>query len=86
MLLLFEGEDAVNVLHNNVIGPVSEHLRGNTIRGTYGDCINVGNGNIEYFEPAVITSADKATNMKQLSLFAKYSLSDGGILEKSPAR
>ncbi len=81
MLLLFEGEDAVNVLHNNVIGPVSEHLRGNTIRGTYGDCINVGNGNIEYFEPAVITSADKATNIKQLSLFAKYSLSDGGILE-----
>lgn len=81
MLLLFEGNDAINILHNNVIGPISEHLRGNTIRGTYGDCIQDSRGNIEYFEPAVLTSADKATNIKQLNLFAKYSLSDGGILE-----
>ena len=80
MLLLFEGNDAVNILHNKVIGSASEHLRGNTIRGTYGDCIKSG-GKIEYFEPAVLTSADKATNIKQLKLFAKYALSDGGILE-----
>lgn len=80
MLLLFEGDDAVNILHNKVIGSASEHLRGNTIRGTYGDCIKSG-GKIEYFEPAVLTSADKATNIKQLKLFAKYALSDGGILE-----
>ena len=27
MLLLFEGNDAINILHNKVIGPASEHLR-----------------------------------------------------------
>jgi nucleoside diphosphate kinase len=81
MLLLFEGNDAINILHNSVIGPISEHLRGNTIRGTYGDCIKDARGNIEYFEPAVLTSADKAANIKQLNLFAKYSLNDGGVLE-----
>lgn len=83
MLLLFEGKNAVDVLHNNVIGSASDPLRGNTIRGTYGDSILDGNGKVEYFEPAVLTSADKATNISQLKLFAKYSLSDGGILEKA---
>jgi nucleoside diphosphate kinase len=83
MLLLFEGKNAVDVLHNNVIGSASDPLRGNTIRGTYGDSILDSNGKVEYFEPAVLTSADKATNISQLKLFAKYSLSDGGILEKA---
>jgi len=83
MLLLFEGKNAVDVLHNNVIGSASDPLRGNTIRGTYGDSILDGKGKVEYFEPAVLTSADKATNISQLKLFAKYSLSDGGILEKA---
>jgi len=81
MLLLFEGENAVDILHNDVIGSASDPLRGNTIRGTYGDSILGDNGKVEYFEPAVLTSADKATNISQLKLFAKYSLSDGGILE-----
>lgn len=83
MLLLFEGKNAVDVLHNNVIGSASDPLRGNTIRGTYGDSIRSSDGKVEYFEPAVLTSADKAANVNQLKLFAKYSLSDGGILEKA---
>ena len=83
MLLLFEGKNAVDVLHNNVIGSASDPLRGNTIRGTYGDSIRASDGKVEYFEPAVLTSADKAANINQLKLFAKYSLSDGGILEKA---
>lgn len=81
MFLLFEGEDAINILHNNVIGSISEHLKGDTIRGTYGDCIMINGKNVEYFEPAVLTSTDSATNIKQLDLFAKYALSDGGVLE-----
>ncbi|MBS1257930.1 MAG: Nucleoside diphosphate kinase [Candidatus Scalindua arabica] len=83
MLLLFEGKNAVNVLHNKVIGSASDPLRGDTVRGTYGDTIVSDDGKVDYFEPAVLTSADKATNIKQLKLFAKYSLSDGGILEKA---
>ena len=66
MLLLFEGKNAVDVLHNNVIGSASDPLRGNTIRGTYGDSIRASNGKVEYFEPAVLTSADKAANISQL--------------------
>ncbi|MHC4268147.1 MAG: nucleoside-diphosphate kinase [Planctomycetota bacterium] len=81
MLLLFEGKNAVDVLHNKVIGSASDPLKGNTIRGTYGDSILSEDGKVDYFEPAVLTSADKAANIKQLKLFAKYSLSDGGILE-----
>ncbi|GAX60289.1 nucleoside diphosphate kinase [Candidatus Scalindua japonica] len=81
MLLLFEGKNAVNILHNKVIGSASDPLRGDTIRGTFGDTIVSEDGKVDYFEPAVLTSADKATNIKQLKLFAKYSLSDGGILE-----
>lgn len=81
MFLLFEGEDAINILHNNVIGSISEHLKGDTIRGTYGDCIMINGKNVEYFEPAVLTSTDPTTNIKQLDLFAKYALSDGGVLE-----
>lgn len=81
MLLLFEGKNAVDVLHNNVIGSASEHITGNTIRGTYGDCIKSNEGKVEYFEPAVLTSADKVSNIKQLKLFSKYALSDGGILD-----
>ena len=81
MLLLFEGKNAINVLHNKVIGAASGPLRGDTIRGTFGDTIMSDDGKVDYFEPAVLTSADKATNIKQLKLFAKYALSDGGIME-----
>lgn len=80
MLLLFEGEDAVNVLHDH-IGHISDNLKGDTIRGTYGDCIRIGEEKVEYFEPAVLTSIDQETNIKQLNLFAEYALSDGGILD-----
>ncbi|ODS34689.1 MAG: nucleoside diphosphate kinase 4 [Candidatus Scalindua rubra] len=81
MFLLFEGDDAINVLQNKVIGPISDHLKGDTIRGTYGDCIKFDDGIVEYFEPAVLTSTDPTTNINQLDLFAKYALSDGGVLE-----
>jgi nucleoside diphosphate kinase len=81
MLLLFEGENAVDILHNKVIGSASDPIRGDTIRGTFGDTIVSEDGKVDYFEPAVLTSADKATNIQQLKIFAKYSLSDGGILE-----
>jgi nucleoside diphosphate kinase len=81
MLLLFEGKNAVNVLHNKVIGSASDPVRGDTIRGTFGDTIMSEDGKVDYFEPAVLTSADKASNIEQLKLFSKYALSDGGIME-----
>ncbi|MEE9584165.1 MAG: nucleoside-diphosphate kinase, partial [Candidatus Brocadiales bacterium] len=38
-------------------------------------------GEVEYFEPAVLTAPDEETNKKQLSLLAEYAQSDGGVLE-----
>ncbi|MHC4453585.1 MAG: hypothetical protein ACYSWS_02695 [Planctomycetota bacterium] len=49
MLLLFEGKNAVDVLHNKVIGSASDPLKGNTIRGTYGDSILSEDGKVDYF-------------------------------------
>ncbi len=81
MLLLFQGTDAINTLRDKVVGSLTGNIRGDTVRGTYGDCIQGRNGEVEYFEPAVLTAADEETNRKQLALLAEYAEKDGGILE-----
>jgi nucleoside diphosphate kinase len=81
MLLLFRGPDAIRKLSQDVIGPVSSKLKGDTVRGTFGDFIEHEDGSVEYFEPAVLTATDSATNNKQLALLAEYAQSDGGILD-----
>ncbi|HHT9125500.1 MAG TPA: nucleoside-diphosphate kinase [Candidatus Brocadiia bacterium] len=81
ILLLFKGPDAVKKLSQDVIGHVSSQLKGDTVRGTFGDFIEHENGTIEYFEPAVLTATDSTTNNKQLALLAEYARSDGGILD-----
>ncbi|MGR3310978.1 MAG: nucleoside-diphosphate kinase [Candidatus Brocadiales bacterium] len=81
LLLLFRGPDAVRKLSQDVIGPISSQLKGDTVRGTFGDFIEHENGNVEYFEPAVLTATDSTTNNKQLALLAEYAQSDGGILD-----
>ncbi|MHC4277115.1 MAG: nucleoside-diphosphate kinase [Planctomycetota bacterium] len=86
MLLLFQGPNAINTLKNDVVGSV-EHIRGDTVRGTFGDYLEGKDGEVEYFEPAVLTSTDEPTNKKRLALLAEYAQSDGGVLEqvcKSP--
>jgi nucleoside diphosphate kinase len=80
MLLLFRGPNAVRHLKEEVIGGFTDMPVGDTIRGTYGDFIRDVNGDIRYFEPAVITCPDAALNNEHLRLFAKYACSDGGIL------
>lgn len=81
MLLLFKGEQAIQTLKDNVVGPISDELKGDTVRGTYGDFIQRPDGDVEYFEPAVITSGDPVTARKQLRLLADYAETDGGVLE-----
>lgn len=80
MLMLFQGENAVRTLKEDVVGSV-DHTRGDTVRGTYGDYLAGVNGDIEYFEPAVLTAADEKTNKEQLAILAEYAESDGGVLE-----
>ncbi len=80
VLLFFKGPQSIEKLKDDVIGPISS-FQGHTIRGSFGDYIERSDGTIEYFEPSVISSADSATNDKQLSLFAEYLPKDGGVLE-----
>lgn len=81
MLLLFRGPDAVRHLKEDVVGGFTEQPVGDTVRGTYGDFIRDTEGNIRYFEPAVITCPKVEMHEQHLELFAEYALRDGGVLE-----
>ncbi|MDR4506723.1 MAG: nucleoside-diphosphate kinase [Candidatus Brocadiaceae bacterium] len=80
VLLFFKGQNAIEKLEHEVIGPINR-FQGHTIRGSFGDFVENANGCVEYFEPAVLYSADTHTNNKQLALFAEYLPKDGGVLE-----
>ncbi len=83
LMLLFEGENAIQRVRE-----ATGHIRagwvgGETIRDTYGDLVVDEQGRIQYFEPAILvaTSAERAANV--LRLWAEYSLSDGGVIERA---
>lgn len=80
MLLLFEGEDAVNKVWQVTGSATLKWGSGETIRDTYGDYIVDEQGNVKYFEPAVLVAPTKKRAAASLSLWAKYSESDGGIV------
>lgn len=81
MMLLFQGEDAVRKTRS-VIGNISADRRGGeTIRDTYGDLIVDENGQVRYFEPAVLAAPTPEEAESKLKLWAHYSDSDGGVLE-----
>lgn len=83
MLLVFKGEDAVAKLRD-VVGSITHQLSaGETIRDTYGDYITDAGGNVIHFEPAAIAPQDTATAEANLQLFAAYSDSDGGVVDKA---
>jgi nucleoside diphosphate kinase len=80
LLLILQGEGAV-LQTRAVTGHIGqERPRGETIRDTYGDYIVEG-GRLVYFEPAVLVAQDSQTARKHLAIWAKYSDSDGGILD-----
>jgi len=79
MVLFFEGEDAVRHLYE-VVGPLSSDVSGNTVRGTYGDFVTSQNGEVTFFEPAVLAPATRPEARAQLAVLAEYARSDGGIL------
>ena len=82
MMLLFRGENAVRrirecvgTFHENLIG-------GESIRDTYGDIVYNRDGSVKYFEPAVLASPNLEEARTKLKIWAKYSDSDGGVLDK----
>ena len=81
LLLVFKGEDAVSQIRATVGHIVNERTSGETIRDTYGDYIVDANGGVSYFEPGVLAPPDAESAERDLRLFAKFSDSDGGLLD-----
>jgi len=82
MMLLFRGEDAVRKVRQ-VVGSfrTDKPAAGESIRDTYGDYITGPDGQVRYFEPAVLASPAPEEAEIKLKLWAQFSDSDGGFLE-----
>jgi nucleoside diphosphate kinase len=81
IMLLFRGDEAVRKVRS-VVGNLSSDRRGGeTIRDTYSDLIIGDDGNVRYFEPAVLAAANVEEAEKRLKIWARYSEADGGIVE-----
>ncbi len=83
MMLLFEGENAVRKLRDAVGGFEDSVESADTLRGTYGDFIKAHDGTVTYFEPAVLVGPTVESVKDVMGLWAKYSASDGGILDNA---
>jgi len=82
MMLVFRGENAVRKVREAVgnIQP-NKTAAGETIRDTYGDYIVGPDGQVKYFEPAVLAAPTPDEAEIKLKLWAKYSDRDGGFLD-----
>jgi len=82
MMLLFRGEDAVRKVRQ-VVGNFHQDkgAAGETIRDTYGDYVVGSDGQVKYFEPAVLAPPTSEEAEIKLKLWGKYSDTDGGFLE-----
>jgi len=81
LMMVFQGDEAVRKVRS-VVGNIShDHRSGETIRDTYCDLIMDDDGEVRYFEPAVLAAPDAREAETKLKLWARYSDADGGILE-----
>lgn len=80
MMLLFEGDDAVNKVRD-AVGSLRPHAySGETVRDTYGDYIVDEQGRVQYLEPAVMMGRSHESVAKAMRLWASFSARDGGII------
>ena len=82
LMLVFRGEDAIEKMRRVVGHIVHESTSGETIRDTYGDYITDESGKVTYFEPGVIAAFGNESVEEDLKLWAEFSDSDGGILDR----
>src|SRR6267378_1922259 len=82
LFLIFRGPDAVEKIRQTVGHIVHERTSGETIRDTYGDYITDDSGKVTYFEPGVLAAFDPKAVERDLKLWAEFSDSDGGILDR----
>ncbi len=83
LMLLFEGENAIRKLRDAVGGFEDSIESADTIRGTYGDYIKTFEGDLTYFEPAVLVGPEKQSVKDTLGLWAEFSDADGGVLDNA---
>ncbi|MCK5851240.1 MAG: nucleoside-diphosphate kinase [Kiritimatiellae bacterium] len=81
MLLLFEGEDAINKIYA-VTGDINQQwLCGQTVRDTYGDLVrDPKTGIVEYFEPCVLVGRSRKFVKEMLDIWIPYLKTDSGIV------
>jgi nucleoside diphosphate kinase len=80
LMWLFKGENAVAKIRD-CVGDVSHRsVTGETIRDTYGDYVLADNGQVAYFEPAVLAPRTSEDARKRLAIWAKHSDKEGGLL------
>ncbi len=81
MMLVFRGPDAVKRVREAVGNfQPGKGTAGETIRDTYGDLVVDSEGQVKYFEPAVLAAPTPDEAEIKLKLWAKYSDTDGGYL------
>jgi nucleoside diphosphate kinase len=83
LFLVFRGADAIQKMHDTVGHIVHERTSGETIRDTFGDYVTDDAGKVAYFEPGVLAAFEPAAVERDLTLWAEFSDSDGGILDRA---
>ncbi len=79
MFLLFEGEEACQRIWEVTGGFSPNATTGLTIRDTYGDYVLDEQGQVRYFEPAVMVAREPQSAAEVLKLWAGFSGRDGGL-------
>lgn len=80
MMLFFEGENAIRKIHDAAGGFDDAQESADTVRGTYGDSVHDPDGNLIYFEPAVLIGPTVDCARQTLKLWMEYADADGGII------
>jgi nucleoside diphosphate kinase len=83
MVLLFEGEDAVDKIWHVTGSATLRQDSGKTVRETYGEYIAAEDGAVRYFEPAVLVGPTVERTNRTLKLWDEYMGEHGGIVESS---
>ncbi|MFA7172787.1 MAG: nucleoside-diphosphate kinase [Kiritimatiellia bacterium] len=81
MMLLFEGENAIEKIYRVTGDTNQQWLCGLTVRDTYGDLVrHPKTGAVEYFEPCVLVGRSQKFVKQVLDIWKKYLKTDSGIV------
>lgn len=83
LMLLFEGENAIEKIRH-VTGPLRQNMEaGETIRDTFGDYIVNNEGELVYLEPAVLIGTNRESTREVLHLWCEHEKQDSGKVDNA---